>query len=444
MLAAIGAGSLRELFASVPPQLLEPPIELPPPLGEQELVEDLTRLAARNRPMGELDCFLGAGVYRRFIPAIVKGTVSRPEFYTAYTPYQAEASQGTLQTIFEFQSMICALTGMDVANASLYDGATATAEGALLAVAHTGRRRVLVAGVLHPETLRVLRTYAEGRSVGIDVVGGGGGALVVEEVAAALTDGHAAVLTAQPTFLGAINDLRPLADTAHAAGALLVVAVDPMAASVLVTAGEQGGDVAVGEAQQLGIPASYGGPHCGFMAVRQPLLRRMPGRLVGMTVDHIGRRSYTLTLQTREQHIRRENATSNICTNHALMALAATVYMARMGLAGMRAVVEVSARRTHHLVERLAELPGIEPALPPGAPYLYEAPVRVGGDARRFSRALRERGILAGLPLGGLVEGHDDCLLVCCTETTSAPAIERFVEAAAVVARSRAHQEARA
>ncbi len=435
MLELVGAADVKDLFAAVPESLLHPQMELPPPLAEQDLVAELERLAARNRPLSQLDTFLGAGVYSRFIPAIVRGTIGRPEFYTAYTPYQAEASQGTLQTIFEFQSMICALTGMEVANASLYDGATATAEGAMLAVAHTGRRRILVAGAIHPETRGVLRTSALGRDVGVDEVGAAAACIDPGAVAAALTDEHAAVVTAQPSFLGTVADLAPLADAAHARGALLVVAVDPMAAACLVPAGDQGADVAVGEAQQLGIPASFGGPHCGFMGVKQALLRRLPGRLVGMTVDHSGRRAYTLTLQTREQHIRRERATSNICTNHALMALAATVYMARMGLVGMRRVVEVSAQRAHHLADRLTELPGIELAVP-DRPWLYETPIRVGGDARRFARALRERGILAGLPLGGVVAGMDDCLLVCCTETTSPQAIERFLDAAAVLARA--------
>jgi glycine cleavage system P protein (glycine dehydrogenase) subunit 1 len=432
MLDAVGVSAQRDLFASVPSQLLEPPVELPPPLSEQELVDELTRLAARNHAMGDLDCFLGAGVYRRFIPAVVRATIARPEFYTAYTPYQAEASQGTLQTIFEFQSMICALTGMDVANASLYDGATAAAEGVLLAATQTRRSRVLVASTVHPETLRVLRTYAEGRGVEVDVIDAAGGLLDARAVGAALTSEHAALLVAQPSFVGTVADLAPLAAAAHEAGALLVASVDPMAQSVLVAAGTQGVDVAVGEAQQLGIPASFGGPHCGFMAVTQALMRRIPGRLVGMTVDHSGRRAYTLTLQTREQHIRRETATSNICTNHALMALAATAYMARMGTAGMRATVEVSAQRAHHLADRLASLPGVELAYP-NAPWLYEFAARIPGGAEPFASAMRDRGILAGLPLARVWgPEHEDTLLVCCTETTSPQAIERYVEAAAL------------
>jgi glycine dehydrogenase subunit 1 len=421
MLDAVGAERIEDLFSSVPAQLLDPRLDLPPALSEQELVADLERLAARNRPLSGWESFLGAGVYRRFVPAIVRATISRPEFYTAYTPYQAEASQGTLQTIFEFQTMICALTGMDVANASLYDGATAAAEALMLAVTHTGRKRVAVSSAIHPEALRVIETYAQGRGVAVDVIPHRGGVTPVEDVRQALTEQHAGLIVAQPTFLGTLEDLAPLADAAHGVGALAVASVDPIACTVLVPPGEAGFDVAVGEGQPLGIPASYGGPHVGFMATTDALVRRLPGRLVGMSVDHRGRRAYTLTLQAREQHIRREKATSNICTNHALMALAATVYMARMGAGGMRAVAEVSAQRAHVLADRLAALPGFSVAFE--APFLWEFTLRVPGDAARLAEAMRRRGIVAGLPMG-------DALLVCCTEMTSPAAIDHYVDAA--------------
>jgi glycine dehydrogenase subunit 1 len=434
MLDAVGAASMAELFRSVPRHLLDPEVELPPPLGEQELVEQLERLAARNRPMGSLDSFLGAGVYRRFIPAIVRSTISRPEFYTAYTPYQAEASQGTLQTIFEFQSMICALVGLDVANASMYDGATAAAEAAMLAVAHTGRHRIAASRSLHPDVLHVLDTYARGRGVSVDRIDTVGGLADASRVSSTLTDAHAAFLVAQPTFFGTVGELAPLAEAAHSVGALAVAYVDPIACAALVPPGEAGFDVAVGEGQPLGIPASFGGPHVGFMATRQSLVRRMPGRLVGMSRDASGARAYTLTLQTREQHIRREHATSNICTNHALMALAATVYMARMGAGGMRAVAEVSARRAHHLAARLAELPGF--ALAFDAPFLWEFVVRCPVDAADLARTLRADDIVAGLPLGDVDESLRDCLLVCCTEMTSPRSIDRFVSAMAQVTRA--------
>jgi glycine dehydrogenase subunit 1 len=420
MLAAIGAGSVEELFTAVPQRLRHPRLELPPPLAEQDLVAELEGLAARNHPLGSLDSFLGAGVYRRFVPAIVRATVARPEFYTAYTPYQAEASQGTLQTIFEFQSMICALTGLDVANASLYDGATATAEAVMLAVGQTGRDRVLVAADLDPEAVAVIRTFAAARRVEVESAG---------DVRGEVSARHACVVAAQPGFLGTVSDLAGVAAAAGSAGAVSICRADPFACVLLEPPGELGFDIAVGDGQPLGIPPSFGGPHVGFMAVRQELMRRIPGRLVGLTRDRDGRRAFTLTLQTREQHIRRERATSNICTNHALMALAATVYMARMGAGGMRRVAEVSIQRAHHLQLRLAEA-GL-PLAEPGRSFLWEFAVRVPGDAGEFAAAMRREGIVAGLPLGAADPARRDQILVCCTETTPPDAIERYAAAAA-------------
>jgi glycine dehydrogenase subunit 1 len=424
MLEAIGAASVEDLFASVPARLRHPRLNLPPPLAEQDLVTELERLAARNHPLGELDSFLGAGVYRRYVPAIVRAAVARPEFYTAYTPYQAEASQGTLQTIFEFQSMICALTGLEVANASLYDGASAAAEAVMMAVAQTGRHRVVAEADLNPETLSVIRTYARGREVEVVTADGIGHAVGPEDACA---------VVAQPGFLGTVDDLLPVAEAARAAGAISICCADPIACALLVPPGELGFDIAVGDGQPLGIAPSFGGPHLGFMAVRQELMRRMPGRLVGQTHDHHGRRAYALTLQAREQHIRREKATSNICTNHALTALAATVYMARMGAGGMRRVAEVSVQRAHHLAARLTGLEGLHLA-EPDRPYLWEFALRVPGDAEVFAAALRREGIVAGLPLGRVDPRRGDQLLVCCTETTSPASIDRYVAAAARVA----------
>lgn len=426
MLEVIGATDVAALFDSIPASLLEPAIDLPAPLAEQDLVAELERLAARNRPLSGLDNFLGAGVYRRFIPAIVRGTIGRPEFYTAYTPYQAEASQGTLQTIFEFQSMICALTGLDVANASLYDGATAAAEAMMLAVQATGRDRIAVSGAVHPETLRVLRTFAAGRAVSVDVVPvGTDDVTATDAVRAVLDERHAGLLVQQPTFYGTLESLSELADVAHSVGALALCSADPLACTVLVPPGDAGFDVCVGDGQPLGVPASFGGPHVGYMAVRQSLVRRMPGRLVGITTDHAGRRAYTLTLQTREQHIRREHATSNICTNHALVALAATIYMAHMGAGGMRRVATVSAQRAHALAEKVATLPGY--SLAGSSPFLWEFVLRCPGDASAVAAQLRDRGIVAGLALGTVDPARTDQLLVCCTEMTSPAAIDRLV-----------------
>jgi glycine dehydrogenase subunit 1 len=404
-------------------------------MSEQDLVAHVESLAARNRSLSTYDNFLGAGVYRRFSPAIVRASISRPEFYTAYTPYQAEASQGTLQTIFEFQSMICALTGLEVANASLYDFATAAAEAMVMAVQATNRTRVAVAATVHPETLRVLRTFAAGRRISIDMVKPDEGVISRDTVAARLGDEHAALLVQQPSFLGTLSDAAALADAAHAKGALAICATDLFACAMIVPPGDAGFDIAVGDGQPLGIPPSFGGPHVGFLAARQTLVRRIPGRLVGATLDRQGRRAYTLTLQAREQHIRREHATSNICTNHALIALAATVYMAQMGGEGMRAVAEVSTQRAHHLARRLTALAGFELAHA-RAPFLWEFTLRCPGDAAEFAAALRDRGIIAGLPLGTIDPARSRDLLVCCTEMTPPKAITRYVAAASDVTKA--------
>jgi len=420
MLEAIGAASVEELFATIPERLRHPRLTLPEPLAEQDLVTELEHLASRNHPLGSLNSFLGAGVYRRYVPAIVRAAIARPEFYTAYTPYQAEASQGTLQTIFEFQSMICELTGMDVANASLYDGATAAAEGVMMAVAQTGRDRVVAAADLHPETLAVIRTYGRGR--GVEVV-------TTDDVSTSVGAGDACAVVALPGFLGTVEELAPVAQAARAVGAISICSADPIACALVTPPGDLGFDITVGDGQPLGVPPSFGGPHLGFMAVRQELMRRMPGRLVGLTHDRHGRRAYTLTLQAREQHIRREKATSNICTNHALTALAATVYMARMGGAGMRRVAEISVQRAHALAGRLSALDGFELA-EPARPYLWEFALLVPGDAEEFARAMRHQGIVAGLPLGRFDPDRREQLLVCCTEMSTPASLNRYVEAA--------------
>lgn len=429
MLQAVGASSPDDLFAAVPDTLLDAAIDLPEPLGEQELVTVLERLARTDRPLTAFDSFLGAGVYQRFIPAIVRSAIGRPEFFTAYTPYQAEASQGTLQSIFEFQSMICALTGMDVANASMYDGATAAAEAMVMAVAARNRDRFAVASTIHPETLRVLRTYAEGRRIAIDVIPEHDGRITRDALADAVTSDHAGVLLQQPSFVGTVDDLAPLVEVVHDRGALALCAADLIACSVLSAPGDAGFDVVVGDGQPLGIPPSFGGPHLGYFATSDALVRRMPGRLAGLTVDIDGRRAYALTLQAREQHIRRERATSNICTNHALMALAATVYMAHMGAGGLRQIATISAQRAHHLAARLRAETGFR-LTHPDTPFLWEFTVDCA-DATSFAAAMRERGIIAGLPLGRVDPARSGELLVCCTEVTSPGGIDRYVKAAA-------------
>jgi len=316
--------------------------------------------------------------------------------------------------------MICELTGMDVANASLYDGATAAAEGVMMAVAQTGRDRVVAAADLHPETLAVIRTYGRGRGVAV---------VITDDVSTSVAAGDACAVVALPGFLGRVEELAPVAQAARAVGAISICSADPIACALVTPPGDLGFDITVGDGQPLGVPPSFGGPHLGFMAVRQELMRRMPGRLVGLTHDRHGRRAYALTLQAREQHIRREKATSNICTNHALTALAATVYMARMGGAGMRRVAEISVQRAHALAGRLSALDGFGLA-EPAHPYLWEFVLQVPGDAEDFARAMRHQGIVAGLPLGRFDADRRGQILVCCTETSTPASLDRYVEAA--------------
>src|SRR5205823_8335017 len=315
-------------------------------------------------------------------PAAVAAVTSKPEFYTAYTPYQAEASQGTLQAIFEFQTLIAELTGLDVSNASLYDGATAVAEAAMMAYVHTGRNEVLVSGYVHPEYVQVLRAFGEGR--GIKVRKGD-----------QPNKKTAAVIFQQPDFLGLLVDARGMTQAAHDAGALAIACVDPISLAILAPPGEYGADIAVGEGQQLGLAPSYGGPHVGFIACQKELVRKLPGRLVGTAYDAQGRRGFVLSLAAREQHIRREKATSNICTNRSLCALAASVYMTYMGPYGLRHIADVSFRRAHALAERMAKLPGWEPAFPERQ-FLNEFPFRVS-RSRSVVRKLARKGILGGL-----------------------------------------------
>jgi glycine dehydrogenase subunit 1 len=414
MLAELGARSAEELLADVPGQLRVRGLELPPGLSELETMSSVRRLAARNRIYEDRFWFRGGGVYKRFIPTAVDAVISKPEFYTAYTPYQPEASQGTLQAVFEYQTLIAELTGLDVANASLYDGATAVAEAAMMAVVHTGRPEVAVHPYLHPEYLEVLRCYGEGR--GFEVRQG------LEQVG----ERTAAVVFQQPTFLGVLEDPQAITAHAHHHGALAVACVDPISLALLAPPGEYGADVAVGEGQQLGLAPSLGGPHLGFIACRQDLTRRLPGRLVGEAYDAAGRRGFVLTLTAREQHIRRAKATSNICTNHSLCALAASVYLTYMGPEGLRQVAEVSYQRAHALADRLSQLPGVELALP-DQPFLNEFPVRMFHVEQSLKR-LEAAGILGGLPIARWYPEMEDVVLFCCTEVNDLDAIDRLVE----------------
>jgi glycine dehydrogenase subunit 1 len=413
MLETIGVRSMDDLLVDIPQSLRLESLQLPNGLSEFETMAQVKALADRNRVFPDRLTFRGGGVYRRFIPWAVAAVTSKPEFYTAYTPYQAEASQGTLQAIFEFQTLIAELTALDVANASLYDGATAVAEAAMMAFVHTGRNEVLVAGYVHPEYVQVLKAFGEGR--GIKVRKGD-----------QPTKKTAAVIFQQPDFLGLLEDVRGLTQAAHDQGALAIACVDPISLAILAPPGEYGADIAVGEGQQLGLAPSYGGPHVGFIACHKELTRKLPGRLVGTAYDAQGRRGFVLSLAAREQHIRREKATSNICTNHSLCALAAAVYMTYMGPYGLRQVADVSFRRAHYLAERLSGLPGWEMAFP-GRTFLNEFPIRAP-RAPTVVRKLARKGILGGLEVGRWFRELKDVLTFTCTEVNDAKAIDELLE----------------
>jgi glycine dehydrogenase subunit 1 len=431
MLAAIGVASVDDLFDDIPAALRASELKLPPPQTEAELAGELRRLAERNRV--DLVSFLGAGAYRHFVPAVVDQLLLRGEFYTAYTPYQPEISQGTLQTIYEYQSMMAELTGMDVISASHYDGATATAEGALMTCRATRRERVLISHGVHPHYRQTLCTYFAGAELVADEI-----PLVASGPAAGTTDlaalermladpdrPVAGVVVANPSFLGLLEPMAEAGRLAHAAGALFVAVVEPVSLAVLASPASYGADVACGEGQPLGIPLAYGGPYLGILGCRDPLVRQIPGRLVGMTTDVDGKRAFVMTLRAREQDIRREKAASNICTNQALCALAASIYVASIGPHGLRDVAAMGASRAGELERALAAAGA--PRLHAG-PYLNEFAVRVP-NASEVHRRLLARGVLAGLPLAEVIPDDPalaDALLVCATEVTTSDEVALF------------------
>jgi glycine dehydrogenase subunit 1 len=416
MLSAIGAASVEDLLARIPPKArLSRPLNLPAAMAETDLVRHLRALAGQNADADTYACFLGGGSYDHAIPSPINHLVSRGEFYTAYTPYQPEASQGTLRSIFEYQTMMAELTGMDVANASLYDGGSALAEAVLMAAAVTGRRTAALS--------------AEGPGIRITSVPLGDGATDLDALRRAVTEKTAAVVVQYPNAVGCLEDVRAAGEIAHAAGALLVVAADPVNLGLLTPPGAMGADIAVGEGQGLGVPMSFGGPNLGVFACRQELIRRMPGRLVGQTADVEGRRGFVLTLQTREQHIRREKATSNICTNVALCALMATIYVAILGKDGLRRVGELSTAKAHYAAEVLARAPGVR--LRYGAPFFKEFALELPVSPDRVvKRLLRDR-ILAGIPLRRFDRAHRNTLLVAVTEKRTREEIDAYATALA-------------
>ena len=430
MMSTVGVRSMAELFADIPEKVRLPrQLNLPAPLSEMELASELQQVAARNRNLSELVCFLGAGAYDHYVPAAVKNLTARQEFYTAYTPYQPEISQGTLQAIFEFQSMICQLTEMDVANASMYDGASALAEAALLAAQATHKKSLLVSAGLHPDSRAVLETYARFSDLRIEELAGcpASGETDPAIVQQLLHEDVAAVIVQNPNFYGVIEPLAQIGACLADSKAMFLVSCDPLSLGVLQSPGSAGADIVTGDGQSLGNGMPFGGPSLGFFAARRDLLRRMPGRIVGETTDARGRRSYVLTIQTREQHIRREKATSNICTNQALNALTATIYLALNGPQGLARVAELCVRRSHLLRNRLLELPAFQPLF--DGPFFREFTVRFSGDLHDLNRYLLKEGFIGGLPLAEIVPAQTNTWLLAVTEKRTEAEIDRFVDA---------------
>jgi glycine dehydrogenase subunit 1 len=420
MLDEVGVASSDELFADIPPEFRIDGLDLPPALSELELTREMADLAHKNVVAANgTASFLGAGAYRHFIPSTVAHVISRGEFATAYTPYQPEISQGTLQTMFELQSLICELTGMDVANAGMYDGASALAEACLMACRITGRERIAIHSSVNPDWLEVVRTYAFGPDLAVDVVDDTG-----------VTDQHACLAVQQPAFLGGLEDVWALGEGARAAGALYVAAVDPISLGLLTPPGEYGADIAVAEGQSLGWPVNYGGPYIGLFACKKDYVRQMPGRIVGRTTDLDGRTGYVLTLQTREQHIRRERATSNICTSQQLVGLAATVYLTTVGKHGLRTIAETCYHKARYAAAEIDALDGYSVDVSRTA--FKEFVVCCPKPPAEINERLLERDIIGGLDVSHLV---DDGMLVCITEMNTRQDIDRLRDALAEAGR---------
>ncbi|MEF2964292.1 aminomethyl-transferring glycine dehydrogenase subunit GcvPA [Paenibacillus sp. M1] len=426
MLSAVGAESVQELFKDIPENIrYQGDLPVSPALDEFALTRHLSALAAQNADTQRYVSFLGAGIYDHHIPSVVGHVISRSEFYTAYTPYQPEISQGELQAIFEFQSYICELTGLQVANASMYDGATALAEAGNLAAAATRRKRLVVSRAVHPEAREVLATYAHGLNLELVEIGQRGGRTDADALADAITDDTAAVLIQSPNFFGAIEDVLGIAELIHRRGGLMVVSANPLSLGLLEAPGKLGADIVVGDAQPLGIDGSFGGPTCGFFAVAESYMRRIPGRIVGQTTDRNGKRGFVLTLQAREQHIRREKATSNICSNQALLALAASVYLSTMGKRGMVEVAKLNLRKCHYAKARLAAIPGV--SLPFAAPVFNEFVLRLPDfKMEQLQRKLLEAGFIGGYDLSRSYPELPGHILIAVTEKRSKAEIDQF------------------
>ncbi len=426
MLQSLGLESVDQLFQSIPENVrFQGDMQIPEAMTEDQLMESLENMAASNVSTKDHAVFLGAGAYDHYIPSVVKHLAFRSEFYTAYTPYQPEISQGVLQAIFEFQTMIGRLTEMDVVNASMYDAQSAMAEAAMMAAGSTRRKRVLVSGAVHPQAEQVLQVYAKGQDVTVESIPAVNGITDIDALQQMIGDDVAAVLVQYPNFYGTIEDLQTIGDMVHQHKGLLIVSVNPLAMGLLKSPGALGADIVVGEGQVLGNSLSFGGPYLGFFATTKALMRKLPGRIVGETVDQNGKRGFVLTLQAREQHIRREKATSNICSNQALNALITTIYMATIGKKGLVELAQVNLQKAHYLSEQLQTLPGV--SMPFTAPFFNEFVIKLPADVAAVNQALLEQGIIGGLDLGEIDPALANHMLIAVTEKRTKEQMDRFV-----------------
>lgn len=424
MLESIGVGSFEDLLKNIPASLrYRHDLNIPKALPEFELIGHLNRLARANKLYDA--CFAGAGAYDHYIPSVIGNIISRSEFMTAYTPYQPEVSQGTLQAIYEFQSMISSLTGMSITNASVYDGASALAEAALLAARHTGRKDILVASTVNPNYIETVRTYLSGLDLNIKVIPSADGLVDYRLLRQQLGEQTAVFIIQNPNFLGLIENIDEISGDVKNCGGLLTISYDPISLGILKTPGEYGADIACADGQPLGLPLSFGGPYVGLFSVRQELVRKMPGRLAAKTVDVNGKTGYVLTLQTREQHIRREKATSNICTNQQLCALVVTIYLAVMGKAGIKRVAELCLAKAHYAARKIGELAGYQIRF--SAPFFKEFVVQTPVSPKKIISSLGKYDILPGVDLSGLKIGLKGCLMVAVTEKISYEQIDELV-----------------
>lgn len=429
MLKEIGIDNIRDLFKAIPDSVyLTSALNIPDNISEIDLIKSLKALSEKNKNLDDYTCFLGAGAYDHYIPTVIDSLISRQEFYTSYTPYQPEISQGTLQSIFEYQTMICELTGMQVSNASMYDGATALTEAAIMTCEATKRTEILIAKSVHPESRKILNTYSKYRNISIVEIGYKNGQIDIDDLKSKINSNTAALLLQSPNFFGIIEDIASVEALVHNNKSLLVVSADPISLAILESPGKLGADIVVGEAQALGTPISYGGPYLGFFATTEKLMRKMPGRIAGQTVDSNGKRGFVLTLQTREQHIRREKATSNICSNHALNALMATIYLTVLGKEGLRKLANLCIQKSHYAYKELLNTGKFTEVFT--APFFKEFVVKSGEDIDSLNDKLFKDKIIGGYSLEKDYDEINNGWLVAVTEKRSKEEIDLLVRKA--------------